>query len=213
MDPSRQTRILIADDHAIMRSGLEFLLSSEPGVEIVGFAADGEEALALNAVLKPDILILDLMLPKMTGPVVMEHLETADSRPKLLIVSGQASGMLFKQVLDRGAQAVFSKEDDSEELLMAIDALRHSRPYLSSTVVRLIGPLTGGTPEHVLTPREREVLSLVATGLSNEAIGGRLNISMKTAKKHRENIRAKLDISTVAEATQAAARLGLIKLG
>lgn len=213
MDPSRQTRILIADDHALMRSGLEFLLSSEPGVEIVGFAADGEEALALNAILKPDILILDLMLPKMTGLVVMEHLDTAESRPQLLIVSGQASGMLFKRVLDRGAQAIFSKEDGSDELILAIDALRHGRHYLSSTVIQFIGPLTGGTPEHVLTPRECEVLSLVAAGLSNEAIGGKLGISMKTAKKHRENIRAKLNISTVAEATQAAARLGLIKLG
>ena len=213
MDPSRQTRILIADDHAIMRSGLEFLLSSEPGVEIVGFAADGDEALALNAALKPDILILDLMLPNMTGLLVMEHLETADWRPKVLAVSGQASGMLFKQVLDRGARAIFSKEDDSDELIMAIDALRHGRHYLSSTVAQLIGPLTGGTAEQVLTPREREVLSLVAAGLSNEAIGGRLSISMKTAKKHRENIRAKLNISTAVEATQAAARMGLIKLG
>ncbi len=213
MDSSPQTRILIADDHAIMRSGLEFLLSSEPGVEIVGFAADGEEALALNAALEPDILILDLMLPLMTGLLVMEHLETAASRPKVLAVSGQASGMLFKQILDRGAQAIFSKEDDSDELIMAIDALRHDRHYLSSTVTQLIGPLAPGTPEQMLTPREREVLSLVAAGLSNELIGGRLGISMKTAKKHRENIRAKLNISTAVEATQAAARMGLIKLG
>jgi DNA-binding NarL/FixJ family response regulator len=213
MGQSPVTRILIADDHAIMRSGLEFLLSSEPGVEIVGFAGDGAEALSLAHTLRPDILILDLMLPHMTGLVVMEHLRSAAWRPKVLAVSGQASGLVFKQMLDSGAEAIFSKEDDSNELILAIDALRRGRTYLSSTVVQLIGPLAGNTADQVLTPREREVLGLVAEGLSNENISATLGISIKTAKKHRENIRAKLGISTAVEATQAAARLGLIKIG
>ena len=206
------TRILIADDHALMRSGLEFLLSSEPGVTIVGFAADGEEALASIGALKPDIVILDLMLPKMTGLMVLEHLQRMARRPAVLAVSGQASGMIFKQVLDRGADAIVSKEDDSNEVIMAIDALRHGRRYLSSTVTERIGHLEGSATEQVLTSREREVLGLVAEGFTNEAISQRLGISIKTAKKHRENIRAKLDISTAVEAAQAAARLGLVKI-
>jgi DNA-binding NarL/FixJ family response regulator len=212
MADAAETRILIADDHALMRSGLEFLLTSEPGIKIVGFSGDGEETLALNAALKPDILILDLMLPKMTGLVVLEHLARSSWRPAVLAVSGQASGLIFKQVLDRGAEAIVSKEDDSDELIMAIEALRRGRRYLSGTVVEMIGPLSGPATEQVLTPREREVLSLVAEGLSNEAIGARLGISVKTAKKHRENIRAKLNISSAVEAAQAAARLGLVKM-
>jgi DNA-binding NarL/FixJ family response regulator len=212
MPDAPATRILIADDHAIMRSGLEFLLSSEPGVTIVGFAADGEEALTHIAALKPDIVILDLMLPKMTGLMVLEHLQRMANRPAVLAVSGQASGLIFKQVLDRGANAIVSKEDDSNEIIVAIDALRHGRRYLSSTVTERIGHLAGGETEQVLTSREREVLGLVAEGFSNDAISQRLGISIKTAKKHRENIRAKLNISSAVEAAQAAARLGLIKM-
>jgi DNA-binding NarL/FixJ family response regulator len=212
MAHAADTRILIADDHAIMRSGLEFLLSSEPGLTIVGFAADGEEALAAIAALKPDIVILDLMLPKMTGLVVLEHLQRMARPPAVLAVSGQASGLVFEQAFERGARAIVSKEDDSNELITAIDALRSGRRYLSSTVADRIGQLTGSDTEQALTSREREVLGLVAEGYSNDAISQRLGISIKTAKKHRENIRAKLNISSAVEAAQAAARLGLIKM-
>ncbi len=206
------TRILIADDHAIMRSGVEFLLSGEPSIEIVGFCNDGEQALARALELLPDIVILDLVLPKLPGLVVLERLLHANPRPNVIAVSGQASGLIFKEALDLGADALVSKEDDSDELLAAIHAVENGDRYLSNSVAKLIGPLSDTDSAKHLTPREREVLSLVAEARSNEEIGEKLGISPKTAKKHRENIRAKLGVSSAVEAAQAAVRLGLAKI-
>lgn len=205
------TRLLIADDHAISRFGIEFVLASEPDIEIVGVAVDGEAAVSLCRALHPDIVVLDLMLPKAPGLVVLERLKRTPRPPRVAVVSGQASGLVFRQALDLGADAVVSKEDDSEELLSAIRALRAGKHFRSRAVRRLVGALEE-TSGRGLTRREREVLALVAQGLSNEAIAARLAISPKTAKKHRENIRAKLGVSTAVQATQAAVRLGLVKL-
>jgi DNA-binding NarL/FixJ family response regulator len=206
-------RVLVADDHAISRSGLEFLLSGEPDLELVGSAADGDQALALTQALTPDLVILDLMLPKKPGLVVLEQIKRLDPCPHVVAISGQASGLIFRQAFASGADAVVSKEDSSEELLAAIDALRRGESFRSSKVTKLLGVLdsTGGDP--ALTAREREVLSLIAAGYSNDQIGTRLHISPKTAKKHRENIRRKLGVSNAVEAARMAARLGLEPVG
>lgn len=206
-------RVLVADDHPISRSGLEFLLSGEPGLELVGSAADGDQVLTLTQALAPDLVILDLMLPKKPGLVVLEQIKRFDPCPKVVAISGQASGLIFRQAFDSGADAVVSKEDSSEELLAAIDAVRRGELFRSSKVAKLLGVLdpAGGKP--ALTPREREVLSLIAAGYSNDQIGARLHISPKTAKKHRENIRSKLGVSNAVEAARMAARLGLEPVG
>jgi DNA-binding NarL/FixJ family response regulator len=206
--------IVLAEDHAVARSGLEFLLSREPGFQIVGSACDGDEALSLVGELEPDVLILDLMLPRKNGSLVLEELSRRDIRPRVLMLSGQMTGRDCERLLELGAEAIASKEDPTEELIEALSALRDGRKFLSTTVRELLGPLDGsisqdGTP---LTAREREVLALVAEGHSSAQIGSRLGIATKTAKKHRENIREKLGISSVAEATRVAARLGLTKL-
>lgn len=212
--------IIIADDHPVARSGLEFLLRREPGVDVVGCAGDGDEALALIDRLSPDLVLLDLALPRKSGLLVLETLTRRPTRPRVLIISGQASGLDFKRVADLGAEGIVSKEDESEELLAAVRAVRSGETYRSTAVTALLGPLARvrgraqrqGEPPSQLTTREREVLALVAEGCSNAEIGRRLAISPKTAKKHRENIRGKLGISTAVEATRAAARLGLTKL-
>lgn len=202
-------RVLIADDHPISRSGIEFLLSGEHDLDLVGSAQDGDQVLELAATLAPDVVILDLMLPKRPGLVVLEHLKRLRPAPQVIVISGQATGLAFRQALDSGADAVVSKEDTSDELLAALAAVRRRRPYRSRRVSELIGVLDGSGPEEALTPREREVLSLVAAGYSNDRIGLRLKISPRTAKKHRENIRAKLGVSNAVEAARLAARLGL----
>lgn len=206
------TRLLVADDHPISRSGIEFLLAAVAEVELVGFANDGEETLVLAHQLEPDLVVLDLVLPKIPGLVVLERLKRSQNPPRVVAVSGQASGLIFKQALDLGADAVISKEDDSEELLAAIRALGRGERYRSPAVERLVGALTPGSGP-TLTAREREVLALVAQGLSNDEIGARLGMAPKTAKKHRENIRGKLGVSTAVEAAHAAVRLGLAKIG
>ena len=209
-------RILIVDDHPIAVSGLDFLLTHQDGVEITGHARDGNEALQLCADLQPDLLILDLMLPKLNGLMILEALSQMEKRPRVLIISGQASGINFKQARDLGAEGLVSKEDEPEYVLSAISQIRSGAKYLSPVIKDLLRPFDSDLPgenhhEH-LTSREREVLALVAEGLSNELIGDKLHISPKTAKKHRENLMRKLGISTAVQATRVAARLGLFKL-
>jgi len=197
----------------VSRSGIEFLLASEGDIEIIGFAERGTDVLPAIDALRPDVLILDLMLPGTTGLVVLDRLMQRAERPKVLIISGNVSGLQFKQAMDIGADGLLSKEDDSGALLDAIRTLRRGGQFVSSRVHNLLETGTSsddaGRP---LTSRERQVLALVAEGHSNEAIASELGISAGTAKKHRENIRAKLGISTAVEATRAAARLGLVKL-
>lgn len=209
-------RVLIAEDHAVARSGLEFLLSREDGFEVVGVARDGEEALERVAERKPDVLILDLMLPRRSGALVLSSLASAGVAPRVLVLSGQLTGRDCETLLQAGAQAIVSKEDPAEELLEALRAVRDGESFLTTGVRRLLEPLDAGVSAEpdaeALTVREREVLALVAEGYSSEGIGERLGIATKTVKKHRENIRRKLRISSVVEATRAAARLGLAKL-
>lgn len=209
-------RVFIAEDHVIAQAGLEFLLRRVQGVEIIGCAKDGDEALRKIAEQEPDLLLLDLMLPKKSGLLVLEALGQWQSRPLVLVMSGQASGIDFKRAAELGAEGLISKEDEGEEIIAAIHSLRRGNCYRSPVVRALLEPLEAAGPGlsegESLTAREREVLALVAEGCSNLDIGSRLGISIKTAKKHRENIRRKLGISTAVQATRVAARLGLLKL-
>lgn len=210
----RSCTVLVAEDHAVARSGLEFLLSREEGFELVGVARDGEEAVALAAERRPDVLILDLVLPRRSGSRVLASLEASGLRPRVLVLSGQMTGRDCESLLAAGVYGIVSKEEPAEELLRALHAVRKGERCLSRAVHRLLGPLgaTLSSDAEALTAREREILALVAEGLSSAAIGTRLGISLKTVKKHRENMRRKLDVSNVAEATRIAAKLGLTKL-
>jgi DNA-binding NarL/FixJ family response regulator len=202
-------RILIADDHPISRSGLEFLLAGEADVEVIGSAADGEAVIELATELVPDVVILDLMLPKTPGLVALAKLRRLDPPPAVVAISGQASGVIFQRALDAGAAALVSKEDPSEEILAALRAIARGDSYRSEKVAALLGRLVADGPVPALTTREQEVLALVAAGLSNDQIGAKLSISPRTAKKHRENIRLKLGVSSAVDAARVAARLGL----
>jgi len=210
----RRCTVLVAEDHAVARSGLEFLLSREDGFELVGVAGDGEEAVALVAARQPDVLILDLMLPRRSGSLVLEALAGSGVATRVLVLSGRITGRDCETLLRAGAGAIVSKEDSAEELLEALRSVRDGERFLSSSVRGLLAPLDRSLPgeAEALTAREREILALVAEGWSSDGIGARLGIATKTVKKHRENIRRKLGITSVAEATRAAARLGLTKL-
>ena len=209
--------VFIAEDHAVAQAGLEFLLGRVPGFVIVGRARDGETALEEAARLEPDLLLLDLLLPKKTGLVVLETIAGWQRRPRVLVMSGQASGLDFKRAAELGADGLVSKDDEAEHLIAALQSVRRGEPFRSPVVRGLLEPLEGhaapGSDGALpLTPREREVLVLVAEGHANAVIGEKLGISPATAKKHRENIHRKLGISTAVEATRIAARLGLSKL-
>ncbi len=187
--------VFIAEDHAIAQAGVEFLLRRVQGVEIVGRAQDGEEALQRVAEEEPDILLLDLMLPKKSGLLVLEALGRRQTRPRVLVMSGNASGIDFKRAAELGAEGLISKEDEAEEVIAAIHALRDGGTYRSPVVRALLEPLgetgSGLGEGESLTAREREILALVAEGYSNAKIGSTLGISVKTAKKQRWQCQAR----------------------
>lgn len=207
--------VVIADDHPISLSGINFLLSDEEGLDVIGTAEDGDMALAMVDELSPDILIVDFFLPKKNGLIVAEQLCRRKQRPLILLISGQATGLNFKRALDVGVEGIVSKEDPSEEMLTAISTVLEGGTFLSSAVRKLIGPLSNhemGSGDEHLSPREKEVLALIAQGMTSERIAEELSISPMTVKKHRENVGHKLGISNPAEATLWAARLGLLKI-
>jgi DNA-binding NarL/FixJ family response regulator len=215
---ARVTRVLIADDHPITRTGLSALLETEASIfPVVGFADDGEQLLQLCETLSPDLILLDLKLPKINGLVVLEQLMSRSQPLKVVVISGQSSGLDFQQASQLGAHGLVSKEDDPEEVLTAIAAVAAGNRYRSSVLTQLLAPLAdeqnserpGELDAVHLTPRERQILALVADGMSNAHVASMLSISAKTAKKHRENIRRKLNAHSAIEIARAAARLGL----
>jgi DNA-binding NarL/FixJ family response regulator len=211
-------RVLIADDHPVSSEGVAHLLARDSRYQVLGTATDGARALAMCRELEPDLLVLDLVLPKISGLLVFQELLKWPRRPRTIVMSGLASGMEFHGIAQMGVEGLVSKEDRPEVLLEALAAVRSGGRYTSATISSLTEPLTGkGEPGgwrdfHALTGREREVLGLVAQGCSNDEIGQHLGIAGKTAKKHRENIRNKLGVTNAVEAARVAARLGLVKL-
>lgn len=208
-------RVIIAEDHAVLNSGLKFLLAQSDGFELVGEAGDGDEALQCLRQTPADILILDLALPRKTGLVILETIKQWSKRPRVLVLSGQATALDFKHAAELGAEALVSKEDAIEDLLTGLRTVRDGDSFISPIVRRMLQPFEQVDSKDEmtqLTPREREVLALVAEGRTNAWIARELGIAEKTAKRHRENIRGKLKISSAVEATRIAARLGLTKI-
>lgn len=208
-------RVLIAEDHPITSRGLADLISADNGFQPIGIARDGELALAECERLTPDLLLLDLMLPKRNGVAVSQQLTRQPLRPAIAIVSGLTSAPEFLQCQELGVEGLFSKEDHPTEIVKGLRGIRSGERVTSERVRHMLQPLIGGGDRHdadyhnPLTAREREVLTLIAEGLSSREIGEQLHITAKTAKKHRENIRIKLGVSNAVEAARAAARLGL----
>jgi DNA-binding NarL/FixJ family response regulator len=210
-------RVLIADDHPVSSAGVVHLLSGHDEYDVVGAVTDGEEVLRHCEEASPDLLVLDLVLPKLSGILVFQRLRSRTECPRTVVLSGLGSGMEFAEIAELGAEGLVSKEEHPEVLLEALSVVRGGGSYTSAAVRALIEPLTGKHDRgwedfHALTQREREVLALVAHGCSNDEIGQRLGIATSTAKKHRENIRNKLGVTNAVEAARVAAKLGLVKL-
>jgi DNA-binding NarL/FixJ family response regulator len=211
-------RVLIAEDHPITSRGLADLISADTGFQLAGIARDGEQALAECDRLAPALLLLDLMLPKRNGVAVSQQLTRQGSRPRIAVVSGLTSAPEFLRCRELGVEGLFSKQDHPDEILAGLHRIRSGERVISQRILSLLQPLIGGGDRHdanyhdPLTAREREVLALVAEGLSSREIGEQLDIAAKTAKKHRENIRIKLGVSNAVEAARVAARLGLFEV-
>jgi DNA-binding NarL/FixJ family response regulator len=212
------TRILIADDHTIMRTGLRALLEKTPGCEIVGEAADGKQAVALAGEFLPDIVIMDVNMPVLNGIEATKQILAAHATTRVIVLSAHSDANLIRQSFHAGAVAYLLKDAAFDEVVRAIEATGKGEVYVSSHVAGQVmrsimqSGLKDAPPDMPLSPREREVLQLVADGKSTKQVAQQLTVSVKTIETHRQNIMAKLNLFSVAELTKYAIRRGLTSL-
>lgn len=205
-------RILIAEDQRIVREGLIALLEDEEVVEIVGEAANGQEAVTLFDQLHPDVVLMDLQMPIMDGPEATRQIRERHPDARVLVLTTYATDEYIFKALRAGAQGYLLKDTSTDELLSAITAVHQGRTQLAPDVAaRLVVGVSSGGPEP-LTPREREVLMLMGQGRSNSEIAAALSIAPRTAKVHVQNILSKLGATNRTEAVSIAVRQKLISL-
>ncbi|HLF90182.1 MAG TPA: response regulator transcription factor [Anaerolineales bacterium] len=207
-------RILIVDDHAVVRKGLAMVLRLEPDFQIVGEAGNGQEALTLAEHMDPDIILLDRMMPGMDGKAVAQALRDRASRARILILTGTELDESALDVLAVGIDGYVLKEIEPAELKTAIRTLASGQPYLDPGVTRLLMRSLSRSPApaplDILTPRELEILPQMATPATYREIAARLSISEETVRSHAKNILRKLGKADRLQAVLEAARLGLI---
>jgi DNA-binding NarL/FixJ family response regulator len=210
-------RVLVADDHMIVRTGIRHVLESESGFEVVGEAANGAELLALAASLQPDVVVLDISMPGESGLKLAAQLRDSTPEPRVLILSMHDNAEYVLESVRAGANGYLLKDTAATELRSAIRALCRGESYFSPPVAgRLRDALRG---EHTtpagsldqLTAREREVLLGVVRGQTNKEIATDLGISHRTVETHRESLMKKLQIRTVAELTRFALAAGIME--
>lgn len=211
-------RVLLADDHGIVRRGLKSLLESEPGLSIVAEAADGLEALRLCEEHTPDILIVDIAMPKMNGIEVAARVQKLAHPPRVIILSMHADESYILRALAAGARAYLLKDATDEDLLPAVRSVAAGKPFFSGAVTAVLVEdymrrlqARGLTDSyHLLTDREKEVLQLLAEGRSNKEVASLLDLGLSTVETHRANMMVKLNLHNTAEIVLYAVRKGII---
>jgi DNA-binding NarL/FixJ family response regulator len=206
-------RILIADDHELIRRGLVASLAERPDWTIVAEAADGRQACELAALHVPDIAVLDLTMPEMNGLDATRHIRASTPKTRILIVTAHESEQLIREVLDAGAMGYVLKSDAGRVLVQAVEALLDERPFFTSKVARFVldGYLRSGedaaAPAAVaLSPRERHIVQLLAEGSNNKEVARTLQLSVKTVETHRSNIMRKMEFGSLADLVRYAIR-------
>jgi len=209
-------RVLVADDHALFRAGVRKLLQSFEGVEVVGEAGDGQEALELSGAQRPDVLLMDIGMPRLNGVEAAARLTREGSRPRVIILSMHTGEEHVLRAIRAGAAGYLLKDAKPPELEAAVRAVARGEIYLSPAISRYVvedvrrgGGESG--PLDRLTPRQREVLQLIAEGNTTKAIASRLGLSVKTVETHRAQLMERLDVHDVAALVRLAVRLGLVE--
>ncbi len=212
-------RILIADDHEVARRGIRCVLESHTEWEVCGEATDGREAVELAGRLKPDILLLDIGMPNLNGLDATRQILAMMPEARILILTVHDSEQVVREVLAAGARGFLLKSDAGRDLLVAVEALQHRRTYFTPKVAQMM--LDGYLRPHeesdapaqcALTPREREVIQLVAEGKTTKEVATALGLSVKTAETHRTNLMRKLNLHSVADITLYAVRNGIVQI-
>jgi DNA-binding NarL/FixJ family response regulator len=210
-------RILLADDHALVRAGFRALLEGLAGFQVVAEAGDGPEALRLVDVHHPDVVLLDVTMPGLTGLEVAAQLVQVSPQIRVIMLSMHATEEFVLQALRAGAAGYLLKDAGTDELETAVRTVAAGETYLSPSVSKHVvaGYLqrvrTPTSPLEQLTPRQRDVLRLIAEGMTNKEIARRLNISGKTVESHRTQLMERLDIHDIAGLVRFAIRVGLVK--
>lgn len=214
----RKIRILLADDHQLMRSGVRLMLEREPDLTVVGEASDGREAVALAKSLKPELVVMDIGMPNLNG-IEAAHQMTQDN-PELAIVmvSMHSDETYILRALKAGARGYLLKDSAEADLIKAVHAVAGSKSFFSPAVSKVLLDdyvrklRRSGTEDayDLLTPREREVLQLIAEGKSNKDIANLLNLSVYTVESHRSNLMEKLNLRGLPEVILYAVRKGII---
>jgi len=214
MTMPKPIRVIIVDDHTVVRSGLGAVLAYSENMELVGEAENGEEAIRLCEQLQPDIVLMDLLMPKMDGVTATKIIHESWPQIRIIALTSYKEKEYVEGVLKAGATSYLLKNVSANELISAINRAMSGQPSLSPEAAQvLIQAASSQPPElgHDLTAREREVLALIIEGLNNPQIGERLNISVTTVRTHVSSILSKLGVSNRAEAIVLALRKDLLK--
>ncbi|MCU0749463.1 MAG: response regulator transcription factor [Akkermansiaceae bacterium] len=207
MTPPANVRILLADDHSVVRMGLAALITTEPGLSVVGHAADGEEAVLQYRTLRPDVVVMDLLMPKKSGSQATAEIRAAFPAARILILSTSDGDDDVYRALQSGAAGYILKSSPGEQLIPAIHAVMRGEKWIPAEVAR---SLANRSLREELSPREVQVLRELARGGSNKEIAAVLNITEHTVKAHLKNILAKLPARDRTEAVTLALQRGII---
>jgi DNA-binding NarL/FixJ family response regulator len=209
----KRTRILLADDHAVVRQGFKMILAAQPDMEIVGEAGHGREAVELAEQLRPDVIVMDVAMPELNGIEATRRLAASLPHTRVLALSMHKDSVYVREILRAGARGYLLKDSVAADLVSAVRAVASGEGYISPAVSNAVlddyrRHVTN--PIDLLTSREREVLQMLAEGKTNKEIAGVLNLSVYTVDSHRGRIMEKLNLHSINELVRFAVRNGLI---
>jgi DNA-binding NarL/FixJ family response regulator len=211
----KQYRVVLADEHSLVRQGLSLVLASEPDIEVVGEAGNGSQAVELARTLRPDVAVLDVLLPVLNGAEAAKRILKVSPATRVLGLSGYSDPLYVREMMRAGALGCLLKEQGQEDFVDAVKAVargkRYVSPKVSAWMVHDDGRETNGSPLDVLTLRELEILKLLAQGKTNKEVAAVLDRSLYTVDAHRGRIMEKLDLHSGGEIVRFALRHGLIE--